>query len=87
MNAVSVCAYVLTPYASLAFGVGFGTKPRMATRHDMKGLMMLKKQKGRYTTVGMPSTVLCVMPHAVHGTRTEVTVALSSVLRLSSSGR
>ena len=48
---------------------------------------MLKKQKGRYTNVGMPSTVLCVIPQAVQGTSTEVTVAESSVLRLSNSGR
>lgn len=39
-------------------GCGFGTKPRMATRQLINGLMMLKKQKGRYTNVGMPSTVL-----------------------------
>lgn len=73
---LSVCAFV-----------GLGTKPSIATRQLMIGLMMLKKQNGRYTSVGMPSTVLCVMPHAVQGTSTEVTVAESSVERLSSSGR
>lgn len=66
---------------------GFGTKPRIATKQLINGLMMLKKQKGRYTNVGMPSTVLCVIPQAVQGTSTEVTVAESSVLRLSNSGR
>ena len=37
--------------------------------------------------VGMPNTVLCVIPHAVQGTNTDVTVDESSVLRLNSSGR
>ena len=66
---------------------GVGTKPKAATIQLITGLMMLKKQKGRYTIVGIPSTVLCVIPHAVQGTRTDVTVEESSVLRLSSSGR
>ena len=61
-------------------------KPKAATRQLIIGLIMLKKQKGRYTRVGIPSTVLCVIPHAVHGTSTEVTVAESSVERLRSSG-
>lgn len=33
--------------------------------------------------VGTPNTVACVMPHVFHGTSTEVTVTLSSVVRLS----
>ena len=64
-----------------------GTNPKIATRQLMMGLIILKKQKGRYTSVGMPNTVLCVMPQAVQGTNTEVTVAESSVERLSNSGR
>ena len=33
--------------ALLSLGCGLGTKPRMATRQLIKGLMILKKQKGR----------------------------------------
>lgn len=47
------------------------------------GLMMLKKQYGKYVRVATPSTVLCVMPQVFQGTRTNVTVTESSVVRLS----
>ena len=49
----------------------------------MKGLMILKKQYGRYSIVGTFSTKDWVVPHVFHGTSTEVTVAESSVERLS----
>ena len=49
----------------------------------INGLMRLKKQYGRYVRVGMPSTVACVMPHVFHGISGDVTVAPSSVVRLS----
>ena len=33
---------------------GVGTKPNAATKQLITGLMMLKKQNGRYTIVGIP---------------------------------
>ena len=47
----------------------------------MNGLMMLKKQNGRYTTVAMPREADCAMAQVFHGTRTEVTVLESSMVR------
>ena len=49
----------------------------------ISGEMRLKKQYGRYVSVATPSTVDCVMPQVFHGISTDVTVAASSVVRLS----
>lgn len=48
----------------------------------INGLIILKKQYGKYVKVGMPSTVACVMPHVFQGTSGDVTVAPSSSVRL-----
>ena len=64
--------------------LGFGWtifQPSAATSTLMKGLMMLKKQKGRYTVVAMPSEADCAIAHVFHGTSTEVTVLESSMVR------
>jgi hypothetical protein len=42
---------------------------------------MLKKQNGRYTNVGTPSTAAMNAPHEFHGTSGEVTVPLSAASR------
>lgn len=51
---------------------------------DISGDIMLKKQYGRYSSVGTRRTVAWVMPQEFHGMSTEVTVAESSVARLRS---
>jgi len=55
-----------------------------ATRKDINGEIMLKKQKGAYARVGTDSIVACVIPQLDQGKRGEVTVAESSTLLLMS---
>ena len=50
------------------------------------GLIRLKKQNGRYVSVGTPKTLACVAPPEFHGTSTEVNVPESSRVLLRSSG-
>ena len=69
-------------FVLLGLGLGYEAQNSYQTTHQWADDV-----EGRYTSVGMPRTVLCVIPQAVHGTSTLVTVALSSVLRLKSSGR
>ena len=54
----------------------------VATVILIKGLIMLKKQYGRYTSVGTLKIVACVIPQLFHGINTDVTVTASSVVRL-----
>ena len=56
----------------------------MATKMLIIGLIILKKQKGAYATVGTLRIVACVMPQLLHGKIGEVTVAESSTVRLNS---
>ena len=50
----------------------------------MSGLMILKKQNGRYTAVGTLRIVAWVIPQLLQGNIGEVTVEESSTERLSS---
>lgn len=52
----------------------------------MNGLIMLKKQKGKYVSVETPNTLACVAPHVFHGINTDVTVPESSSVLLKFSG-
>lgn len=54
-----------------------------ATKMLISGLSKLKKQYGRYTSVGTLKMVACVMPHVFQGISGLVTVTASSVVRLS----
>lgn len=57
--------------------------PVIATKILINGLMILKKQYGKYVSVGTFKMVACVIPHVFHGISGEVTVTASSVVRLS----
>ena len=48
--------------------------------------MRLKKQYGRYVKTAIPKTPDCTAPQVFQGTKTEVTVPLSSKVRLRFSG-
>lgn len=50
----------------------------------ISGLIRLKKQYGRYASVGTLRMVACVMPQLLHGYSGDVTVAESSTERLRS---
>lgn len=52
----------------------------------IRGEIRLKKQKGRYSSVGTPNMRACVAPQVFQGTSTEVTVPESSKARLRTSG-
>lgn len=61
-------------------------KPVNAITIDITGDNMLKMQHGIYTTVATPRTALCVTPQEFHGISTDVTLTLSSIVRLRSRG-
>ena len=50
---------------------------------DIKGLIKLKKQYGIYAIVATPNTLDCAIAQVFQGTSTDVTVAESSIVRLS----
>jgi hypothetical protein len=56
--------------------------PIAAINTDIKGEIILKKQNGRYSSVGTLRTVAWVIPHEFQGISTETTVAESSTERL-----
>ena len=50
------------------------------------GEIKLKKQNGKYDNVEIPKIADCVAPQVFQGINTEVTVPLSSIVRLKFSG-